>query len=296
MTAPTGLPARPKPTTVARPPTSAALRRLSGLPHALERLRAPVSRRQLCDVTANALHRDLGFDHVAVLCATDGVARPISFAGPHAAPPSASMPVAILDLDAELVVFRRRRAALVPAGLGLTIVPADADCILAPVCLDGQVVGLLQATDTTVVELGPPDVDLVAAFAVAVGRALERTSTEQRAHRQSLAVREAAAALEALADGTLRPARGLLRGLTATSGDPDDDNLPLTAQRLQMLLTARELEVIDLLAAGSSNAEIASHLVISAGTVKSHVKNLLRKLHAANRAQAVAIYLRLARP
>ena len=44
---------------------------------------------------------------------------------------------------------------------------------------------------------------------------------------------------------------------------------------------------------GSTNAAIANELVISEGTVKSHVKHILRKLRASNRAEAVSRYLRL---
>lgn len=44
--------------------------------------------------------------------------------------------------------------------------------------------------------------------------------------------------------------------------------------------------------AGHTNARIARRLVISEGTVKSHVKHILRKLGAANRAEAVARWLR----
>jgi hypothetical protein len=44
---------------------------------------------------------------------------------------------------------------------------------------------------------------------------------------------------------------------------------------------------------GYTNAQIARRLVISEGTVKSHVKHILRKLDAANRAEAVAIWLRI---
>jgi len=57
-------------------------------------------------------------------------------------------------------------------------------------------------------------------------------------------------------------------------------------------LTAREREILQLLADGMSNADVATKLFISQETVKSHVRHILAKLEADTRTQAVAIALR----
>ena len=53
-------------------------------------------------------------------------------------------------------------------------------------------------------------------------------------------------------------------------------------------LTARELEVLALLAAGTPNPRIAEELVVTLDTVKKHVTHVLGKLGAANRTEAAA--------
>jgi LuxR family maltose regulon positive regulatory protein len=53
-------------------------------------------------------------------------------------------------------------------------------------------------------------------------------------------------------------------------------------------LTSRELEVLGMLAAGSSNQVIARELVVTVDTVKKHVGHVLSKLGAANRTEAAA--------
>jgi DNA-binding NarL/FixJ family response regulator len=67
---------------------------------------------------------------------------------------------------------------------------------------------------------------------------------------------------------------------------------PARHHALLDVVTRREIEVLQLMADGASNEQIARRLVISVGTVKSHVKRILRKLDASNRAEAVSCRLR----
>jgi two-component system NarL family response regulator len=53
-------------------------------------------------------------------------------------------------------------------------------------------------------------------------------------------------------------------------------------------LTAREIQVLTLLAQGRSNKEIGSDLFISETTVKTHVRSVFAKLHVMSRTEAIA--------
>ncbi len=83
-------------------------------------------------------------------------------------------------------------------------------------------------------------------------------------------------------EATLHPAVAgrLMQELTGTRASPLDE------------LTEREREVLTCIARGMSNAEIADQLTIGERTVKTHVSNILSKLHLQDRTQAALLALR----
>ena len=72
----------------------------------------------------------------------------------------------------------------------------------------------------------------------------------------------------------------------------DEFHAPSEHQLSKEPLTPRELEVVRLIAQGYENREIAEHLVVSEATVRTHVSNILGKLHLASRTQAALYALR----
>ncbi|HKT02365.1 MAG TPA: helix-turn-helix transcriptional regulator, partial [Rugosimonospora sp.] len=65
---------------------------------------------------------------------------------------------------------------------------------------------------------------------------------------------------------------------------------PLVPGCVVGVLTARETEVLELVAAGARNGDIAARLAISLTTVKTHVRNIMLKLGVDNRSQVIAAY------
>jgi DNA-binding NarL/FixJ family response regulator len=81
---------------------------------------------------------------------------------------------------------------------------------------------------------------------------------------------------------------------TAATGDLSRllRNLPPTRRRLGADLRPREVEVLGLLAAGLVNKEIAQQLGVTLNTVRNHVQNVLYKLQAHSKLEAVATAVR----
>lgn len=81
-----------------------------------------------------------------------------------------------------------------------------------------------------------------------------------------------------------------------TGGGPSSAGAGDAVPSVDPVLTRREAEILQLVAAGLSNKEIAARLVITEGTVKNHVHNSLEKLHLTNRVQAAAYAVRQGAP
>jgi DNA-binding NarL/FixJ family response regulator len=78
----------------------------------------------------------------------------------------------------------------------------------------------------------------------------------------------------------------LLRRLAEEKKQEPDSKPPKPREPLREALTPRETEVLQLLATGQTNQQIAHTLVISKGTVKVHVERIIRKLGVSDRTQA----------
>jgi DNA-binding NarL/FixJ family response regulator len=125
--------------------------------------------------------------------------------------------------------------------------------------------------------------------------ALSRAAVVEQLQTLGDTLRGAAAGLDATLVGVLDVPLGQPRfGDSRVMGDASE----LVRTRVSVhndatrsvrdLLTDREFEVLELVALGRTNAAIASRLFISEGTVKQHVKHILRKLKVENRAEAVS--------
>jgi LuxR family transcriptional regulator, regulator of acetate metabolism len=188
----------------------------------------------------------------------------------------------------EYEVARRRTAEVVVVAAAGARTPAPlADSLgwdsyaVAALAVGNSTIGLLHADASHSGRLADGlDGEVVGRYAEELAGVFERAVLR---HTLELHRAELSAAVHWMSTrlGRLEDAAGLVRP-RGTGGDA----------RLIESLTARELDVLRLLARGNTNLAIATTLVVREGTVKYHVKNILRKLGATNRADAVARFVR----
>jgi DNA-binding NarL/FixJ family response regulator len=214
-------------------------------------------------------------------------------------------PPGVTHLVFEGEVIRRRRAGLVRDAQTnpLTYKPimealATEAYVAAPLTPGAQVEGMVHA-DRLSSRVDELDRAVLAVFAEGLSLALERAMMAERVRGHEQRMRgllgQADGLLETLIDETFdlmvpTPDSGEPVRATSARREPASKDVPMG---VLSLLTRREIEVLDMMSSGATNAAIGEALIISEVTVKSHVQHILRKLRASNRAEASARYIRL---
>lgn len=196
----------------------------------------------------------------------------------------AQFPLSSAPLETEIV--RKRCGALVsePATDKRTFkaIVERSGCygyVAAPIIIQGRAIGMLHADrpgDSSAV--AADHLEQLEAFAECLSVAFESAVLEEKAAQQRVQVVNLCATIdlqEVVRDDVVRQ-----RGAYSP---PDVASL-----------TVREREIMEHVATGATNGQIARCLVISEGTVKSHLKHIAKKLNTPSRAAAVAVFSGLA--
>lgn len=163
--------------------------------------------------------------------------------------------------------------------------------VAAPVLAWGETVAMIHADRDTDSEVDEFDRCILGTYAEGLGLAIERAQLMERLQAVRRATSDYVAGVQAIADDfTADVMDSAALGLEAL-GDPVHPRAPIEDRGER--LTLREWDVLRNLASGKTNAQIATGLFVTEGTVKSHVKHILRKLGATNRTEAVARYHRM---
>ena len=208
----------------------------------------------------------------------------------------ARIPLSDAPLETELLI-RRRTTAFVPDPASdrrtykqIVDVAQTQAYVAAPITVRSRTVGMLHADrPQDPCSLSEDAAELLAAFAECVSIVFESACLHEQMTKQ------------------LERASETYAEVVSMLGDTDDvvswmSPLPPTAAPRPVrhaeatpvaALTSREREVLSHLATGATNMQIARNLVVSEATVKSHLKQINKKLGTSSRAGAVAVYARM---
>ena len=273
--------------------------RLAQCERGLGRLRAYPSTADLLDRVCGEVARSCGLARVLLSRVEDGHWEPWLIGAADAADPWSRLPaegrIPLRPGSPEAEVVQGRRPLLVPEASAVDprwAAGATGSFVVAGIGPAGRVIGLLHgdhgpggpACDRT-------DRDVLGRFAQGFGHVYERTSLLEGMRHQQQQLRDLLGLLEST---TERLTESEIELTAALGAEPVMPLAPVggsTSDARLATLTPRERQVLELVAGGARNAEIAERLVLSEGTVKTHVKHVLAKLGAANRSQAITQYL-----
>lgn len=287
---------------------SLKLRRLDALERGLEALWRIQHEDELLGLVSSTAVESCGFDRVMLSRVDDGMWRPWRTAARQLGGSERRLGEWVrgwpeIPLDQQVLeseVVRSQSPAIVRdvtttprVHVQLRQASSMTSYVVAPILAGDRVVGLLHADhpDSVVTEL---DLEILMAFSKGVGRIHERVTLLARLHDQHAQVLEGMRLIERNLQALHAAGTGLGRRVSLELlGERRDSTAPgARPTELGAGLTSRELEVLALMATGATNDRIAQRLVIATETVKTHVKRVLRKLGAENRAEAISMYLR----
>jgi ATP/maltotriose-dependent transcriptional regulator MalT len=280
---------------------------LVAIHEAISSLRQPGTPEALIDGGAAALLRGTGFTRAMLSCVRHRLWDPVVLATKGDSDPEADafrdyvslvkIPLEHMRLETEMA--RRRMPLLVSsprqdarAFSEIVDQARTTSYVAAPLVSSQRVIGFIHAdrfgSDR---ECDDADREAIWVFAEHFALLYERAVFIERLNSRRVEIRHALEDAAESIDELCRRDLALAHGeRTATASRA----LPRRGSLAQLVLSAREREVLEGLAAGLTNAQLARDLVLSEATIKSHLKRINRKLHTSGRSGAVAAFLRLA--
>jgi DNA-binding CsgD family transcriptional regulator/GAF domain-containing protein len=164
--------------------------------------------------------------------------------------------------------------------------------IAAPITVQGRAIGILHVDRPEPHGIVTMDhLEQLEAFAECLSVAFESAALEEKAAQQRVEVDNVCGNVDELLS---QSARSVLWSLPGAASGSRHDAYYRGDQPAVPALTSREREIMSHVATGATNGQIARCLVISEGTVKSHLKHIAKKLNTSSRAAAVATYAGIA--
>jgi DNA-binding CsgD family transcriptional regulator/GAF domain-containing protein len=279
---------------------------LTEIRDALGHLRG-LSPREMIYAAPVVLSREFGFARTMISTVRGSVWLPQHLhiedegADPHSRPFHefvAHAHIQLVDAPLETELIRKRCGALVSSPKEdkrtykeIVDVSGCFGYIAAPITVGGRAIGMLHADRPQPDGIVTMDhLEQLEAFAECLAVAFESAVLNEKAAQQRVAVGNLCAHVDDLLRRSARSGFWSLPGATAR---PRHDVLYRSDHPVPSL-TAREREIMSYVATGATNSQIARCLVISEGTVKSHLKHIARKLNTSSRAAAVAVYAGIA--
>jgi DNA-binding NarL/FixJ family response regulator len=204
----------------------------------------------------------------------------------------AHIQLAEAPLETELV--RKRCGALVPRPQDdrrtfkeMVEVSGSFGYVAAPITVQGRAIGMLHADRPESSGVVTTEhLEQLEAFAECLAVAFESAVLKEKAAQQRLEVDSLCGNVVLLS----RSGRSFSWSMGGAMAAQRHDAYLRSDQATSISLTAREREIMSHVATGATNSQIARCLVISEGTVKSHLKHIAKKLNTSSRAAAVAVY------